>query len=328
MNNKQCSLGVAITFSLLWSASIWASTAIIGPVNQGALQQVRALFDVPENDIDFAYTKLTIDKMIDPSVNVGQEMLRLERIVSDIKAMNLRTSMEKKDALRHYLYEAGEWNNFKPFTYDFNDPKGTSIHNKLLGNYLISKKGNCVSMSFLFIALGQKLGVDVTASTAPRHVFVKYTDDITGTTYGLETTSGGNLARDTWLRQSFPMTDLAVNNGIYLQKLSQKETVAVMANVLLQHYYEQKRFGQLIAMADVILRHYPKSVSAIIYKASAHNELLKVHGLWRYRTPQHVPPQQRQTFEYLTSRVNGYHHQAVRMGWHQPGQAENEATKP
>ncbi len=33
-------------------------------------------------------------------------------------------------------------------------------------------------MPFLFIILGQKLGLDVTASTAPEHVFVKYRDDM------------------------------------------------------------------------------------------------------------------------------------------------------
>lgn len=324
MKYKPHSLWAFFAFSLLCSVSTWASTSITGPVDQVALAQVQALFDTSEQDIDFAHTKLTIDKMIDPSINIGREMLRLNRIVSDIKAMNLATSMEKKDALRHYLYDAGEWNEFTPFTYDFNDPKGTDIDKKLLTNYMDSKKGNCISMPVLFISLGQKLDLDVTASTAPLHVFVKYTDDATGTTYNLETTSGGNPARDAWLRQGFPMTDLAIKNGIYLQKLTNKETVAVMANTLLQHYYEQKQFGQLIATADVILSHYPKAVNAIIYKASAYNQLLKVHNLWRYRTPHEVPPQKRETFIYLISRVNGYHNQAVRMGWHQPSQAEND----
>jgi len=180
-------------------------------------------------------------------------------------------------------------------------------------------------MPFLFIILGQKLELNVTASTAPLHVFVKYTDDETGMTYNLETTSGTNPARDSWLRQGFPMTDTAVKNGIYLQKLTRKETVAVMANMLLQHYYEQKQFGQLIATADVILAHYPKAVSAIIYKASAHNQLLKTHGLWRYRAPDEVPQQKQDTFKYLVSRVNAYHNQAVGMGWRPPSQAENEA---
>lgn len=306
-------------------STAFANTAIIGAVDNAELQQVQTLLEVPESQINFAHAKLTIDQMVDPTISINHEIQRLDEIVHTINSMGLTTSMEKKDALRRYLYEASSWNQFSPLTYDFNDPKGTNIKSKLLGNYLTSKKGNCISMPFLFIVLGQKLGLDVTASTAPLHVFVKYTDDETGITYNLETTSGANPARDSWLRQGFPVTDTAIRNGIYLQKLTRKETVAVMANMLLQHYYEQKQFGQLIATADVILSHYPKAVSAIIYKASAHNQLLKTHGLWRYRTPDEVPQQKQDTFKYLVSRVNAYHNQAVSMGWRPPSQVENEA---
>lgn len=318
--------GIVLFITFLLSTTNLIAGEFSVQMDAASINLLTKLLAAPEEDIDFAEAKLAIDQLIDPTIDVAATRQRLDSMVVAIMKMTTvsASSMEKKEALRKYLYESVPWNNHQAFQYDFDDPKGTNINNKLINSYLNSRKGNCISMPFLFIVLGQKLGLDVVASTAPLHVFVKYTDDATGITYNLETTSGGNPTRDSWVRQGFPMTDMAVRNGIYLQKLTNKETVAVMANALLQHYFEKKQFGQLIATADLILSYYPKAVSAIIYKASTYNELLKVEGLWRYRTPREVPPAEREKFKYLISRVNGYHNQAIRMGWHQPSEAENE----
>ena len=66
----------------------------------------------------------------------------------------------------------------------------------------------------LFVALAQRLGLNATLSTAPDHMFVKYTDDVTGKTVDLETTSGAYPARDAYIRQNMPMTDASIANGI------------------------------------------------------------------------------------------------------------------
>ena len=304
--------------------TVSANERFVGRVDQQKLSGVKALLDIREAEVDFARAKLTIDKMIDPSVDVEHELSRLNRIVQKIRSSGAQTSLQKKDALRYYLYQAGEWNGHRPFTYDFDDPKGTNIGNKLLSRYLDSRKGNCISMPFLFIVLAQKLNLDVSASTAPLHVFVKFTDDVSGITYNLETTSGANVTRDAWLRQGFPMTDTALKEGIYLQKLSKSETVAVMAITLLQDYFEKKDYAQLIATADLILDVYPKAISAIIYKAAAYTQILKERKLWHYRKPQDVPAQKQAAFKYLVSRINQLNRRAVKLGWRPPNQAAEE----
>jgi len=94
------------------------------------------------------------------------------------------------------------------------DPLGQNPTHDLLTSYLASRKGNCVSMPILFVILGERLGLNVTLSTAPLHVLVKYTDAQSGVTYNLEATSGGGFTRDAWYRQNLPMTDVAIANGI------------------------------------------------------------------------------------------------------------------
>jgi len=65
----------------------------------------------------------------------------------------------------------------------------------LLQRYLTTRRGNCITMPILFLALGQRLGLTMTLAEAPLHVFVKYTDD-DGAVWNLEATSGGGVTRD------------------------------------------------------------------------------------------------------------------------------------
>ncbi len=311
---------------LLFSSTIYADPNIEGPVDQVILNQAQQLLNTHEDQIDFLEIKLVIDQIIDPTINIEEIKKHIDVMIQEIHAMGpFTTSLQKKDALRQYLYDKGSWNQSKVYTYDFDDPKGINIQNKLLGNYLKSREGNCVSMPILFLILGQKLGLNVTASTAPLHVLVKYTDDETGYTFNLETTSGAHPARDIWYKEGFHISDLALKQGAYLDKLSKRETVAVMINTLLQYYFEQKMYGQVIALAKLMLKTYPKSVSAIIYISSAYNELLKEHNLWQYRIPSEVPEEKRRLFKYITYYLNGYHDVALQLGWQPPTAEQEEA---
>ena len=161
-------------------------------------KRIRAILQQPESKMDLGRIKLTIDKMIDPTINIDAGLKQIDRIVAQIQAMpgQGRSSKGKVQALKKYLYENGPWNDYQAYSYDLDDPLAKKIRNKLLPTYLESKKGNCVTMPLLFVILGQRLGIDVTISTAPLHLFVKYTDSETGATYNLETTSGANPARE------------------------------------------------------------------------------------------------------------------------------------
>jgi regulator of sirC expression with transglutaminase-like and TPR domain len=288
-------------------------------------QRIKILLEQPENSIDFARVKLSIDKMVDPSIDVESNLKKIDAIVMTIKSMLPvnATSMDKMLTLKKYLYEAGTWNNYQPYQYDFNDPKGTQIKNKLLSTYLVTKKGNCVSMPLLFIVLGQRLGIDVTASTAPTHVLVKYTDSKTGQTYNLETTSGASFARDVWYQQNMHITDEALANRIYLQKLSKQETVAVMAMVLAENYFDKQDYEKAMMISDVVLKSYKNAVDAMLMKGSLFYHLLDKNYVKKYPTPNLIPIPERPYFEFLSINNRYWFEKAESLGWREPTQ-ENE----
>ncbi len=283
-------------------------------------QALKAILEQPEEAIDFAKAKLAIDKLVDPSIDVKANLKKIDAIVKTIQSLLPAgaTSRDKMLAVRKYLYESGAWNNNQPYQYDFDDPKGTKVVNKLLPTYLATKKGNCVSMPLLFIVLGQRLDIDVTASTAPLHVLVKYTDSDTGQSYNLETTSGANPSRDVWYQQTMHITNQALANKIYLQKLSKRESVAVMATVLAEDYSDKQEYEKAMMVSDIVLKYYKNAVSSMLMKGDLFFRLLAKHYLSKYPAPYLIPPPERPYFEFLSINNHHWFAKAESLGWREP----------
>lgn len=302
---------------------------LFDPKNSIELKSAKRIRDIlkqPDHAIDFASAKLTIDKMIDPSINIEANLKKIEAMATEIKAMAGvgASSNTRMLALKRYLYEPGVWNNFRPYQYDLDDPLGKKISNKLLSNYIASKNGNCVTMPFLFIVLGQRLGIEVTASTAPEHILVKYRDDATGVWYSLEATSGANPARDVWYRSQMPMTDQAIANGVYLRPLTKKETVAMMVTTLAEHFFHQQEFEKAITISDLVLEYDSKDVESMIRKGSSYYRLLDKHYFSKYRSPNAIPINRRGHFEYLSRNNHLWFAKAEALGWREPSKEDEE----
>lgn len=315
-------LAIMAVVSVLGISASWAegipSARIAVPPEA---TRIKTLLLQPESKMDIAVVKLTIDKMIDPSIDINANLKKIDGIVAQVQAMagSNPSSNTKLLALKRYLYEKGPWNGYEAYQYDFADPRGTKIKNKLLPTYLATKKGNCVSMPFLFVVLGQRLGLDVSASTAPEHYLVKYTDPDSGVTYNLETTSGANPTRDVWYRQEMPMTDAAIANGIYLQKLTKRETAAVMATVLAENFSERQEPEKVIAIVNAVLPFYPKNIALILGKGSAYSRLISRDFEAKYPRPMDIPVSEAPRFRYYAEQNQLWFAKAESLGWRQPG---------
>lgn len=135
---------VCLTLALLtlgaWAASAKAVTA------DPNIAVLHAILTQPESKIDLARVKLTVDHMINPSIDIEGSLQQLDGMVSTLRTglPPNATSWQAMLGLRSYLYQAGPWNGYRPYEYDLADPYGHNIHNKLLPTYLTTRKGNCV----------------------------------------------------------------------------------------------------------------------------------------------------------------------------------------
>ncbi|MBB6166326.1 regulator of sirC expression with transglutaminase-like and TPR domain [Rhizobium wenxiniae] len=251
-------------------------------------QQVEALFDPSHTLLD---VKLAVDGMVDPSGNTEAINDMVDDMAAEITGMagEGAESAAKLASLKRYLYESGAWNGNRPFQYDLGDPLGIKPANRLLQRYLTTRRGNCITMPLLFVALGQRLGLRMTLSVAPLHVFVKYTDD-TGKVWNLEPTSGGGFTRDEWYRQKLPMSDRAVANGVYLRALTHMESAVVIASFLVERYVDTGQFEAALAVSDVLLQHYPNFAYGVVKQGSAYSGLLHRELAGKYTRMEDVPP--------------------------------------
>lgn len=166
---------------------------------------------------------------------------------------------------------------------------GRVIAHKLLTRYLATRRGNCVSMPTLFLILADRLGVPVTLSLAPQHVFVRYIDRASGKVFNIEATNGGYPSRDAWYRAQFPMADRAITSGVYLKTLTRREDLAVLAEVVLESEFQGKRYRSAIPVADEILKRYPAFAAALILKGEAYAALIGEKFERRYPTQADIP---------------------------------------
>lgn len=189
-------------------------------------------------------------------------------------AASANTSTEKLTILKRFIYEPGPWNEGRAFAYDLADPLGKNPANRMLSHYVKTRLGNCVTMPVLFVVLGRSIGLKLTLSTAPLHIFVKYTDD-DGAIWNLEPTSGGGFTRDSHYIKQLPMTDLAITNGVYLATLSHAQSVAVLTDSLISHYLTTGQPENAILTADIALKSYPNNAPIMVKRASAFYLILK-----------------------------------------------------
>ena len=293
--------------------------------DKSAIEVLEEILAKPASQIDLALTKLTIDKLVDPTINIDRALGEINYMAQSVNSAATpdMTAMDRMQSLRTYLYDSGFWNQNQPYKYDFADPLGTSIQNKLMPTYLKNRKGNCISMPFLFVILAEKLGLETTVATAPLHVFVKFKEPQTGKWLNLETTDIAQIVEDSFYREKSPMTDIAIKNGVYLQALSKKEAVTVMATVLSDHYAEQKQWQKVIDVSKLILKYYPKYAYAMLKLGNAYRGLLQAK-IKQFSATKPITQIEKSYLDELYAQNKSWFEKAEVLGWQPVTQETNE----
>lgn len=300
---------------------ILAATALL-PGKQALAQAgnaaavVSEALSAPDERLNYSRAKLAFDRIIDPSIDAESALAEVDRLARAANALagTAASPTAKLTALRRVIYESGEWNGGRPFSYDHADPLGRNVRNKLISTYLATRRGNCVSMPVLMLIVGDRMGLNLALSTAPLHIFLRYTDE-NGREINLEATSGGHPARTLWYRQNLPMTDRAIESGLYMRTLTRREAVAHMESTVVDYLMTEGRFQEAIDVAEIILRHYPRDGYAMVKLGTAYGELMRVEFVERFPTPAMIPSALRQRFVMLAQQNQQRFQAAEALGW-------------
>jgi hypothetical protein len=165
-----------------------------------------------------------------------------------------------------YMTDSIPANNFKPFVYDFDNflpEKDPTV--SFVTKVLRTGKGNCNSLPELYKILAEEIGATAYLALAPLHCYIKHQDE-NGKWVNLEMTSG-SFARDEWIMQESGVTVEQVKSGIYMNPLSEKESLALVLKDLAANY--QFQFGADdfdLIVSNNALKYYPTGANLYIVK--------------------------------------------------------------
>jgi regulator of sirC expression with transglutaminase-like and TPR domain len=265
---------------------------------------------------DFLTAKIALDRLIDPkfkSALVQQEVSRLAENARTFAGPHASEGA-KFDAVRKVLYQAGPWNDNRPFAYDQSDPFGQNVGHKLLSEYLRTRLGNCVTMPTLFMLVGRGIGLHLTLTDAPLHMLVRYTHAGLPA-LNIEATSGGGFARTEWIRKNLPMSDRAVESGLYFRTHTDRETIALMATTVMDYLTAAGRNEEAIKVADAILAVDPKDGYTMVRKGTAIAAILKSEFYDKYPTPASIPNSLKARYLELAATNKKAFDDAAALGW-------------
>jgi regulator of sirC expression with transglutaminase-like and TPR domain len=282
--------------------------------------KVEDVLDYPEEKINIGLWSLIIAKEYDNKTDVEKYLKTLDSMTNEIKKMlaGRTNDMDKFLSVKTFLYEAGKWNDNKPFSYDLNDPLGNVLEHQLLSNYIDSRNGNCVSMPTLFLALMERLdqSVPFIGVKVPRHLFCRLKDRQTNDIWNVETTNGGNPARNQWYIEQMEISKAALDNKTYLKDLSKKEYIAELIGTLITKERENGNFERAMKYADLVLKLSPNSDVGLVNKAALYAEIASKKAKEKELTSEEN--------EYYRNESTKYIEKAKALGWKPESEEERE----
>lgn len=185
---------------------------------------------------------------------------------ADSNNVNISSSVFK--VLKDSLYDTKKQLIMPPFTYDFEDSFGENDWTKMFVIKLLNTHtGNCHSLPFLYKILCEEQGVNAYLAYAPNHIYIKQRCKKDGW-YNTELTSGV-FPIDAWIIASGYVNTEAIKNSLYMDTLSQKQSLSQCLVDLARGYQRLKKENFepfVIECLNEALKYNPNYVEGLIYK--------------------------------------------------------------
>lgn len=141
-----------------------------------------------------------------------------------LQKKGLKANQQAIPIINEYLFDELGFKTVK----EANDPNDLFLH-----SVLKNKRGYCLSLSVLYLAIGERLGLPLFGVVVPGHFFVRYDDG--KNRFNIETTSKGGTAPDEYYRDKFKVPQSGADN-IYMKNLNSLQTIGCFFNNLGNSY--------------------------------------------------------------------------------------------
>lgn len=139
----------------------------------------------------------------------------LDRIAARVEAAHAANpAREVREDLQQVIFEE------LGFAREVDD---ASLRYVFLPSVLQARRGSCVGLGTLYLALGERLGLDLHALMVPGHFYLQQREH--GQLHNIELLRKGEELPDSWYRERWP---IAAPSSTYARPLSQPEVEAVV----------------------------------------------------------------------------------------------------
>lgn len=169
-------------------------------------------------------------------------------------------------ALFEYFTKPCPLNGNRPFLYDFEDFTGDIDCRKLFVTKVIeTHTGQCTSLPLYYKILSDELGAESFLALAPHHMYIKHIDEY-DRWVNIELTNG-HFSTDAYMISSMSISAEAIKNKVYLDALSQKESVAMLLSNLAAVYKKKYDYDDFtLRCNEKTLEYFPHYMHALFMK--------------------------------------------------------------
>ena len=199
-----------IVIILLSPCALYADTKV--PI------EVLRLTELPEGKLDIGIAALVLAKEVYPDIDIEEYSKKIDTMakLASVLTMGSKDPDYRVRVLNTFLYQS--WG----IEYDMSDIYAKKPENRYLNGMLDTKKGSCITMPLLYLAIAQRMGYPVYPVAVPNHLIVRYADPSLKL-QNIEATSEGGFVPDDEYQYVLQIPDRGIQSGAYLRTMSNKE---------------------------------------------------------------------------------------------------------
>lgn len=183
------------------------------------------------------------------AADAERSLEQLDALARDVQRRAANPGLSQRAALREVVFER------YGFTREVDD---TSLRFVWLPSVIERRRGSCVGLATLYLALAERLGWKMVAVMVPGHFYVRLYEQ--GAWHNLELLHAGEELPAAWYTARFPIPGGSARE--YGRALSAREVGAVIEYNVGAERQRQRRWGDAQRAFDAAREHFPEFAEA------------------------------------------------------------------
>ncbi|WP_295938664.1 hypothetical protein [uncultured Alistipes sp.] len=223
----------------------------------------------------------------------------------------------KNMALIEYFFNPWSGNGNKPFTYDFNETVDKrDFSYQFVTKVMRTHTGQCRSLPYYYKILAEAIGAEAYIAYAPVHTFIRYRDEdnlFPEDWVNVELTTH-QLAPEFHYIEAFEINEAALKNKVYLQPLTDRETVASqLSDLAFAYSLKYQTYDDFTyRCTNKSLNYYPQNYNSYIIMGKTLQRALDWHL-------QHYGGVMDEYAQFLERQSSELYDRLLELGWEQLG---------